>query len=298
MNESLKGVFIPLVTPFTGQKPDLGKLAHNIERLNRTRVAGYMPLGSNGEFSHMDDGEQLSVLKAVIKYKAAGKVMMVGIARQSAYSTVEFGKRVQDMGADYLSVLCPSYYASFMKDGALLRYYTAVADGLRTPVLLYNCPKFAANVAISAEAAGILSQHPNIAGMKDTSSGNIERYIEVKAGSFEVLAGSIANFFAGLAAGASGGVLSMANYLPGPCCDVYQLFCEGRLDEARRLSDKLIALSKNATDKYGVAAVKAACDIFGYMGGEVRNPLADCAREQREALRRAFAAGGYLEAQV
>jgi 4-hydroxy-2-oxoglutarate aldolase len=296
MNSKLKGVFIPVVTPFTAQKVDLGKLTHNIRKWNETPVAGYMPLGSNGEFSHMDDEEQLSVLKAVMESKAPEKVIMAGIARQSAYSTVEFGKKAQDMGVDFVSVLCPSYYASFMKDEALIRYYTAVADALEVPVLLYNCPKFAANVTISTDVVRVLSQHPNIAGMKDTSSGNIEKYLEVKDESFDVVAGSISNYLTGLLSGASGGVLSLANYLPGPCCGIQPLFEAGRIEEVKQLSDKLAALSKNATDKYGIAGVKAGCDMFGYMGGEVRNPLADCTPEQKEMIRQAFIESGYLKA--
>ncbi|MDI3508592.1 MAG: 4-hydroxy-2-oxoglutarate aldolase [Clostridiales bacterium] len=294
MNDKLKGIFIPVVTPFTDQKVDLDKLAYNIQKANLTSVKGYMPLGSNGEFAHMNDEEQMSVFKTVKENMAKDKILMVGIARQSAYCTIEFGKRIEDMGADFVSVLCPSYFASFMDDLALIRYYTAVADALSIPVLLYNCPKFASGVTISSEVVGTLSAHPNILGMKDTSSGNIGKYLAVKDENFDVLAGSITNFLDGLKAGASGGVLSMANYLQEPCCSLYELYIRGKIEEAEVLSDKLIRLSKNATDKYSVAGVKAACDIFGYKGGEVRNPLADCTDEQREMIKTAFIGAGYL----
>jgi 4-hydroxy-2-oxoglutarate aldolase len=294
MNEKLKGVFIPVVTPFTDQKIDLDKLAYNIQKSNLTSVKGYMPLGSNGEFAHMNDDEQISVFKTVKENMAKDKILMAGIARQSAYCTIEFGKRIEDIGADFVSVLCPSYFASFMDDSALIRYYTAVADAISVPVLLYNCPKFASGVTISPEVVRILSAHPNILGMKDTSSGNIGKYLAVKDENFDVLAGSITNFLEGLKAGASGGVLSMANYLQEPCYSLYELYVLGKVEEAEALSDKLIKLSKNATDKYSVAGVKAACDIFGYKGGEVRNPLADCTDEQREMIKAAFIGAGYL----
>lgn len=294
MNDKLIGVFIPVVTPFTEQKVDLGKLAYNIQKANLTPVKGYMPLGSNGEFAHMNDEEQLSVFKTVKENAAKDKVIIAGIARQSAYCTIEFGKRIEDIGADFVSILCPSYFASLMNDSALIKYYTAVADALSIPVLLYNCPKFTAGVTISPEVVKTLSEHPNIVGMKDTSSGNITKYLAVKNDSFDVLAGSITNFLEGLKAGASGGVLSMANYLPEACCSLHEMFKQGKVAEAEALSDKLIRLSKNATDKYGVAGVKAGCDIFGYKGGEVRNPLSDCTPEQKEMIRMAFAEAGYL----
>ncbi len=294
MNKKLAGVFIPVVTPFSSQKVDLNMLAHNISRSNRTPVAGYMPLGSNGEFAHLNDDEQLSVFRTVKSYAAENKVLIVGIARHSAYCTIEFGKRIQDEGADYVSVLCPSYFASSMDDGALIRYYTAVADALSVPVLLYNCPKFAAGVTLSPEVVKELSKHPNIAGMKDTSSGNIEKYLEVRDKSFEVVAGSISNFLTGLKSGASGGVLSMANYLAEPCCRIQELFDDKKLLEAEALSDKLIALNRSAAGKYGVAGVKAACDMFGYKGGNVRNPLADCNDDQKDSIYKAFSQACYL----
>jgi 4-hydroxy-2-oxoglutarate aldolase len=291
MNSKLKGVFIPIVTPFSGQKPDIGALSFNIERWNQSAAAGYMPLGSNGEFAHMDDSEQDAVLNTVMRLRAPNKVVMAGIARHSVYNTIERGKRAQDCGADFASVLTPSYFASFMDDAALINYYSEVASVLTIPVLMYNCPKFAANVTISEAIVIELSKHPNICGMKDTSSGNIERYLAVRDASFDIVAGSISNYYAGLCAGASGGVLSLANYLPNECSRIQDLYESGDVEGARSLAAKLAELSKRATDKYGVAGVKAGCDVFGYRGGEVRSPLMNLTIEQRESVRCALEEG-------
>jgi 4-hydroxy-2-oxoglutarate aldolase len=294
MNKKLTGVFIPVITPFTDQKVDLGKLAHNIEKADRTSIAGYMPLGSNGEFAHMDDEEQLSVLRAIKRHAGKDKILMVGIARQSAYSTIEFGEKVINEGIDFVSVLTPSYFTALMTDDALIRYYSTVADRVSVPVLLYNCPKFAAGLRLTEAVVAELAKHPNIAGMKDTSKGNIVTYLSItEKEDFEVVAGGIENFLEGLEHGGSGGVLSMANYQPEECARIYQLFVSGRTKEAGELSDRLIALNKAGAGKYGVAGVKAGCDIFGFQGGEVRIPLQDCTAEQRKEIRKAFADAGY-----
>ena len=263
----------------------MAAMGRNVERWNETAVAGYMPLGSNGEFAHMDDAEQDAVLQTVVRLSAPDKVIMAGIARPSAYHTIEAGKRAAQRGAHFVSVLTPCYFAPFMDDAALTRYYTEVADALEIPVLMYNCPKFAANVTISPAVMKELSGHPNIAGMKDTSSGNIEKYLSARGPCFEVVAGSISNYMQGLRAGASGGVLSLANYLPGPCARVQVIFESGDTEGAARLAEALGALSKRATDKYGVAGVKAGCDAFGYEGGEVRTPLANLTDAQREEIK-------------
>lgn len=291
MNPRLKGVFIPTVTPFINQKLNITALRHNIERWNGTPVAGYMPLGSNGEFAHMDDPEQDAVLDTVVKFAAPDKVVMAGIARPSAYHTIERGKRAAALGAHFVSVLTPCYFASFMDDAALIRYYTAVADALEVPVLIYNCPKFASGVTVGDAVVAELSKHPNIAGMKDTSSGNIEKYLSLRDPSFEVVAGSISNYFQGLTAGSSGGVLSLANYLPEDCARIQPMFESGDTGGAASLAGKLASLSKRATDKFGVAGVKAACGIFGYIGGEVRNPLTDLTEGQLREMKRTLLEG-------
>jgi len=294
VNPKLTGVFAPIITPFTNQKVDLKKLEWNIQKLNQSRLRGYMPLGSNGEFVHMNDDEQLGVYRTVKNNSAGDKVLIAGIARQSAYCTVEFGKKIVQIGADFVSVLCPSYFASSMNDAALIRYYIEVADSLEIPVLMYNCPKFAAGVTISENVVKILSEHPNILGIKDTSANNIETYLAVKNENFEVLAGSINIFLKGLKAGASGGVLSPANYLPDQCCMIQTLYMEGKHAEAEELYNRFAGLIRESAGKYGTAGVKAACDLLGFNGGEVRNPLMDCTPEQKEQIGNALKSAGYL----
>ena len=176
------------------------------------------------------------VYKTIKENAAKDKVILAGIARQSAYSTIEFGKRIEDIGADFVSILTPNYFASFMNDTALIKYYTAIADALSIPVLMYNCPKFASGVTISSEVVKILSSHPNIMGMKDTSKGNISKYLEVKDEKLRCT-GRKYNEFSGRAKGrcfrrrAVNGKL-----LPEACCLLYETFKQGNLEEAERLS--------------------------------------------------------------
>ncbi len=295
MTDKLSGVFVPVITPFSNQRPDLEKLSFNIRKLNSSKVRGYMPLGSNGEFSHMNDEEQLSVLKTVKSNASKEKVIIAGIARNSAYSTIEFGKRAEEIGVDYMSVLTPSYYTSFMTDAALIKYYEAVADGLKTPVLLYNCPMYTAGISLSEEVIKTLSRHPNIHGMKDTLSGNLLKYIAAKGDAdFEVMPGNINEFLMGLKAGSPGAVIAVSNYLPDECCTIQELFNEGKLNEAEKFSSEFINIIKNSAGKYAISGVKASCDLLGFKGGEVRNPLMDCTPEQRNTIRRVFSEAGYL----
>ncbi len=272
--EKLRGVFAPVVTPFDGDDVRYDWLGENLVKLAETELKGYLALGSNGEFMSLTRPEQLEVLKVFVKHRGS-KIVMAGTARESTRETIEFSRRAADMGVDFVTVLPPHYFAARMTDDALIRYYTEVADNVPVPVLLYNAPKFAASVQISAQAVSELAAHLNIVGMKDSSPAGMNSFLSATRDddTFHVLTGSADLFFSALAVGAIGGVLSMANYLPDWCCRLYEVFVKGNLQEARQLHYRIFALNKMISGRAGVAGVKAAMDIMGYRGGSPRRPL-------------------------
>lgn len=297
IKEKLSGIFPPVMTPFNNGKIDYDGLAFNIERMNKTALRGYMPLGSNGEFRSLDDAESIEVIKTIARVKSADKVLMTGTGRESAWATIEFTKKAAGAGADFASVLTPHYYAKKMEDENLVRYFTEVADASPIPVLMYCAPAYAAGVLLSRNAVTELSKHPNIVGMKDTSKEDIAGYIgAVSPGAeFYVLAGTVTKFFKGLSCGAIGGVLSMANYFPELCCELQELFDAGKTTEAETLSARLISLNEKTTGAYGVAGVKAAMNLLGYRGGEPRVPLLPLKNDELETLRNTLKAEGFLK---
>lgn len=293
----LGGVFPPCVTPFDPrQDVDYGALRHNIERYNETRVKGYMPLGTNGEFRSLTDEESLRILEIYAKHRAPGKTILAGAGRESTMATIAFVRKAADRGADFASLLPPHYFASAMTDDALIRYFTDVADASPIPVLLYNIPKHAAGLVFSPRLVAAVAGHPNIAGLKDTSKEDIGIYTAAvpDGAEFGVLAGTIDKFHAGLAAGAIGGVLSIADYLPEMCCDLQELFESGDREAAVRLDARIRDVSARAAGRHGVAGVKAAMDILGYRGGDPRLPLPALDGPARSALRGVLEAEGLL----
>ena len=302
VKEKLTGVFPPVMTPFFPDgRIDYEGLAYNIGKMNRTKLGGYMPLGSNGEFRSLTDEEALEVLRVVIRTKSPDKTVMAGTGRESAYATIEFTRRAAGEGADFASVLTPYYYANKMNDEALTRFFTEVADASPIPVLMYCAPGFAGGVIISAKAVSELSRHPNIVGMKDTSKEDIAVYVAAGAGAagtsadeFHVLAGSISKFYYGLKVGAIGGILSIANYLPGLCCEIQELYTAGKKEEAEKLSERLKSITERATGKYSVAGVKGAMNLLGYRGGEPRVPVLPLKPHELEEVRAVLQEEGFL----
>lgn len=286
--ERLSGVYPPCVTPFDeDENISFEGIRKNIAAYNETSIVGMMPLGSNGEFRSLDDEESLKIVEIYVKERKPDKAIMAGAGRESAKTTIDFVKKVADLGVDFVSLLPPHYFAKNMTDDVLERFFTRVADQSPVPVLVYNAPKFASGVLLSPELITKIAQHPNIVGMKDTSKEDISAYVNAvpSDAEFYVLAGSINKFYDGLVAGAVGGVLSLADYLPSLACRLHDLYRTGKVEEAQKYDVYLRELSSNAAGKYGVAGVKAAMNLLGLHGGIPRDPLPPLSNERQEELR-------------
>lgn len=295
--KKIEGILVPLVTNFYEDEcVDCDGIRENIIKLNASKLSGFFILGSNGEAAHLSDAEQMAVVKTACEAADPRKLLVAGITRQSAHATIEFGRQVQETSVDFFSVLTPSYFAPAMSDSLLIKYYIKVADALEKPVLIYNCPKFAAGITISTQVLRELAGHPNIAGMKDTSSMPIEEYLEYQTDDFRVVSGSINNFIKALEHGSEGGVLSMANYLPDEVAAMYEYYKAGKTEEALQKSRALIALNKEISGSTGVAGVKYACEMMGYNGGAPRSPLHGLVEAEKNVIRKGLAEAGYLPA--
>ncbi|MCL5070869.1 MAG: dihydrodipicolinate synthase family protein [Actinobacteria bacterium] len=285
--EKLSGVFVPAITPFADDEILYDKLTDNIKKFNRTKIRGYLVLGSNGENKSLTTDEKLKVFEIFVKNKGE-KVIMAGTGCESTKETISLSKEAIKLGVDFISVLTPSYFAKQIKDEILIDYYTEIADNVNVPILIYNAPGFAGGVKISSKAVGKLAIHKNIIGMKDSSTDGIMGFLAAvrEIADFHVIAGSANFFLTGLICGAVGGILSLANAFPEICCELYDKFSNGKIEEAVNLHFKVFKLNTKVSGSGGVSAVKAAATIAGYFGGEPRKPLKPLSKDQAEELRK------------
>ena len=295
IKEKLSGVFVPAITPFVNEEVQFDKLENNIQKLNKTSIRGYLALGSNGENKSLTYGEKLKVLEIFVSNKA-DKVIMAGTGCESTKETISFSKDAAKLGADFVSVLTPSYFAKQIKDDILIDYYTEIAESSIVPILIYNAPGFAGGVKVSLKVAGILASHENIVGMKDSSSDGIMGYLSASRGinDFHVIAGSANFFLTGLMCGATGGILSLANAFPGICCELYDCFIRGEIEKAIELHFKVFKLNSKVSGSGGVSAVKAASTIAGFYGGNPRKPLKPLSSDQVKELEKYFKEEGFI----
>ena len=295
---SMAGIFPPIPTPFDAAgELDLKALARNFERWNRYPLAGYVVLGSNGEFPYLSEAEKLTYFEAARKHIPQGKLFMAGTACESTHSTIALTRKAASLGADVAILITPSYFKSKMDAAGLSHYYQSVADASPIPVSMYNMPANT-NVDMAADLIIKLSQHPNIVGLKD-SGGNLAKLGEVIRSArpgFQVLAGSAGFLYPALCVGAVGGVLALANIAPQQCCDIVSFFNHGKHEDARELQLRMIAPNSAVTARFGVPGLKAALDMLGYYGGNPRSPMLPLPDGQKETLRSILVEAGILQA--
>lgn len=295
MDKNLMGVFAPITTPFDSKgEVAYDKLRGNMEFYANSRLKGYLALGSNGENKSLTNEEKVKVLETIVKNKGADQTVMAGCIFESTKETIEFAKIAQDLGADYITLLPPSYFKKQMTDPVLLRYFTDVAGSLSTPCLVYNAPQFCGGTTLSVSLVKELAQHPNIVGIKDSSTGNIENFLFAVRDKFNVMPGSANFFMNGLLMGSPGGVVSLANIFPDITDELYTLTINKKFEEAFKLNEKILQLNKTVSGSGGVAAVKYGMDLAGLNGGDPRLPLLPLTEDLKKKIKDYFQKEGMI----
>lgn len=293
MNEKLKGIIIPAITPFDQHGSlMLDQLEVNFARWTATGIRGIMILGSNGEFKSLTDEESFKIIERSVSLKD-DKTLIVGVGRESLNHTVGFIESISRFSEDidYISVLTPNYFGKNLSGDDLYDYFAAVADSSPVPVLLYVAPAYANGVIIPARILAKLADHPNIAGIKDTSKDQLTKYMVYAGGrdDFEIMAGSLGTIMTDLFFGGPGGVVSAADYFPAECARLTDLFFSGEVGACLSLYKELFKLVELTGGKSGVASVKATMNLLGYEAGVPRAPVNPLDAKEVENIRSVLA---------
>ena len=291
-----EGVLIPVTTPFRGDDVAVDGLRANLERWNQTALAGYVVLGSTGEFPMLSEAERDRVLVAAREAIPAAKAFIAGTGTNSTLHTIRQTKRAAELGADAAILITPHYFSKgFSPPAAQIRHYLAAADASPIPIMIYNFPL---NTGINLEAGTVarIAQHPNVCGIKD-SSGNIPQLAQIidqTPKTFHVLVGAASALLPGLAIGAAGGILALAVIAAREFCEVYARARAGRWEEARELASRMMPVDREVPGRHGIGGLKAALDLQGFFGGPCRSPLVTPDGDAIEDITEVLATGGLL----
>jgi 4-hydroxy-2-oxoglutarate aldolase len=285
---NLSGILLPTTTPFTAAEDfDEAALVSNITRWNVTGVKGYVVLGSTGERVNLDEREYVRVIETAREAIPETLSFIVGAGQQSTRNTIKEIERAAKVGAEAALVITPSFYRPAMTPDALVTHYRAVADASSIPIILYSMPDLT-GIKIEPQTAARLSEHQNIIGIKD-SSADIARFaqtVQSVPDDFAVMIGNGTVLCEALLAGAEGGVLAVGCAAPEFCVEVYRAVQAGEIDRASIFQEKLTPLARAVTKTYGIGGLKTAMDMAGYVGGAVRQPLAQPSEDARAEIGR------------
>lgn len=288
----LHGIFPAITTPFD-HKGDLYKVKvqHNIEKWNRTGLAGYVVCGLAGESVHLTAEEKIRLWEWAALWAAPEKLLIAGAGMEGVRETVELANRAAELGYKAAVVGTPHYYKDLVdRCDAQVLYFRAVADQSRIPIIIDNRPQNT-GIDLGAEAVAMLSQHPNVIAIQE-SSGSAAKIAAmahaVKTG-FQVLAGATATLAASFAAGAVGAVLGFANAAPYTTISIWEAHRTREPDAALDWQNRISQAAHLVTKKYGIPGLKYAMDLKGYYGGPPRLPLTVITPEAGLEIARAFA---------
>jgi len=287
----LQGIFPAITTPFdhNGELYEI-KVRHNVGKWNLTSLAGYVVCGTTGEAVHLGVEEKLRMFQWVAESAGEGKVLIAGTGADSVHETVALTNRAAGLGYAAALVLSPSYYKkAVVRPETQLLFYRTVADRAKIPVLIYNIPQNT-GIDVSCEVVAALAEHPNIAGIKE-SSGNVpkvERMLKETKSGFQVLVGSASTLAESLALGAAGGILALANVAPYACISIWEAYRTREMDAARDWQVRVEPAIQVITSKYGIPGLKFAMDLNGYYGGPPRLPLTVVSPQAQQEITRAF----------
>ncbi len=267
----MNGTGVPLVTPFDddGAVDEAG-----LRAVCRWVVDGgvdfVVPCGSNGEAELMTVEERAEVVRVVADEVSVP--VLAGTGHPGLAETREQTRRAREAGADGALVVTPFYFSHGQE--RLRAYYERLADASDLPIYLYSVPA-KTDLALAPETVAALAGHDTVAGMKD-SAGDMVRFgreRRLTGPDFDLFVGSGSLYATALDAGADGGIMALANVVPGVATRVRERHAAGDHAGARELCASAVDLNEAITSRYGVPAVKAAMRYRDVPAGGVRSPL-------------------------
>ncbi|NQU88531.1 MAG: dihydrodipicolinate synthase family protein [Mariniphaga sp.] len=280
MKNRLIGIFAPINIPFDrNEEVDFDGLTDNLHFYLNTELSGLLLLGSNSEYKSLSEDEKIKILEIASNLIVGKKTIIVGLMYESLYLAKKFIENVSHLQIDYLLVQPPFYFRGKFTEEDYYHYYTDLAKITPFPIMIYNAPGFT-GIDFSEQLINRIAELDQVIGIKDSSK--LKKNLSSK---LSVLTGTVNTLYEMLETNAVGGVVSLANFLPGLPVRIYNEFINGNKEKAKVLQEIAIKINKSVSGKSGVSGVKAAMDAMGLTGGESRKPLQKLSPAEVEDIR-------------
>ena len=290
-----EGAGVALVTPFK----ENGEVNYEkLEEIVEEQIAGgtdsIIACGTTGEASTMTHEEHLDVIEYICRVTKKRIPVVAGTGSNCTETAVYLSAEAEKRGADGLLLVSPYYNKATQK--GLMAHFTAVADAVKTPVILYNIPG-RTGVTIKPETiAALCKDVDNIVGVKE-ASGNfsaIATLMSLSDGKVDLYSGNDDQIVPLLSLGGKGVISVLSNVAPRQTHDICASYFAGDVKTSAALQLKAIPLITELFSEVNPIPVKAAMNMMGKGVGPLRMPLTEMEPQNQEKLKKAMTAYGIL----
>lgn len=250
--------------------------------------------GTTGESATMTDEEHVECIRYCTRRVNKRIPVIAGTGSNDTKYAVDLSKEAEKLGADALLVVTP-YYNKTSQRG-LVAHFTAIADSVNVPIILYNVPsRTGVNIALDTYIE--LSKHKNIAAVKE-ASGNISAIAKIfeKCGDdLDVYSGNDDQIVPIMALGGKGVISVLSNVAPRETHQIAQLCLDNNVAEAAKMQIKYLELMNNLFIDVNPIPVKEAMNMMGFKAGECRLPLLKMEQSKIDALAASMKKAGLIK---
>ena len=290
-----EGAGVALVTPFA----KTGEINYEkLEELVEEQIAGgtdcIVAMGTTGESATTTEEEHLQAIRFICQAVKGRAPVIAGTGSNCTRTAVELSVEAQEAGADGVLLVSPYYNKATQK--GLKAHFTAVAEAIKIPAILYNIPS-RTGVNIAPETIAELCRDvKNIVGVKEASGdfGAIATLLNLSDGNVDVYSGNDDQVVPMLALGAKGVISVLSNIAPRETHDMCAEFFKGNVEASRAIQLKAMPLIKALFCEVNPIPVKAAMNLMGYQVGSLRLPLCDISEKNLTLLRKTMEDVGLL----
>ena len=290
-----EGAGVALVTPFHQDgSVNYEKLTEILEEQIAGGTDAIVICGTTGESSTMTHEEHLEVIRYTCE-KVAGRIPVIaGTGSNCTREAIDMSRGAEKVGADGLLLVTPYYNKATQK--GLIAHYTAIAESVRIPILLYHIPGRTGVTMQPETIVKLCREVPNIVGVKE-ASGNISAISTMMAladGCVDLYSGNDDQIVPLLSLGGKGVISVLSNVAPRQAHDICRYYFEGDVKTSAKMQLEAIPLVKQLFCEVNPIPVKAAMNLQGKDVGPLRMPLTEMEPEHKEALAAAMRAYGIL----
>lgn len=266
------GIICPLATPLDpDERLDRPGLLRLLD-LVLPHIDGVFLLGSSGEFPLLRDEVADEVVEVAIAHIDGRLPVYVGVGDTSTARALDRLPRAAQSGADYAVVLS-GFYHSVPDQPALETHFLRIAESSGLPVILYNIPQNTGN-PLSPSTVASLAEHPNIAGIKDSSGDMISflGFLGARSSTFSVMQGREHLAAASMWLGADGVISALANLTPDLLKRLATAVDRGHREEAIELQREVEEVARVFDQGHWLSALKLSLGTLGIGSGRVVAP--------------------------